>query len=155
MDSNSEARLKAVHPELARRVRQLADMLSFILAVTQGLRTYQQQNALYDQGRTAPGNIVTNAKGGESIHNFGLAVDVAPSDGAGGIDWDGKDAKWQEILAKAPSCGLAEGAQWRTFPDEPHLYPQEVPANPDDNMRYLFTEGGVEAVWKEYLPVTG
>jgi hypothetical protein len=82
------------------------------------------------------------------MHNYGLAIDVAPTDGHS-VDWDGKGAKWQEILAKAPSCGLAEGAQWRTFPDEPHLYPQECPANPDDNLRYLFAEGGLTAVWKE------
>jgi peptidoglycan L-alanyl-D-glutamate endopeptidase CwlK len=151
MDAHSEERLSQVHPELARRVHQLADMLSFPIIVTQGLRTYAEQNALYAQGRISTGKIVTEAQGGYSMHNFGLAVDVAPTDGHG-IDWNGKDAKWQEILAKAPSCGLAEGALWRTFPDEPHLYPQEVPAAPDDNFRYLFTEGGLAAVWKEYLP---
>lgn len=152
MDSNSEARLAEVHPELSRRVRQLADMLSFPLCVTQGLRTWPQQDAIYQQGRTTPGKIVTNAKPGHSIHNFGLAVDVAPLiDGK--IDWDGKDDKWMEILNRAPSCALAEGALWRTFPDEPHLYPQEVPAETNDNMRYLFTEGGLQAVWDEYLKV--
>lgn len=150
MDARSEERLNEVHPELARRVRQLADMLSFPIVVTQGLRTYAQQDALYQQGRTTPGKIVTNAEAGHSMHCFGLAVDVAPTDGFQ-IDWNGKDAKWAEILAKAPSCGLAEGARWRTFPDEPHLYPQEVPADPDDNFRYLFTEGGLDAVWREYL----
>jgi hypothetical protein len=70
------------------------------------------------------------------------------------IDWSGKDEKWTEILAKAPSCGLAEGAQWRTFPDKPHLYPTECPANPDDNVRYLFTEGGLAAVWQEFFPAS-
>jgi len=152
LDAHSEAKLAEIHPELSRRIHQLADMLSFPLMVTQGLRTYPQQDALYQQGRTTPGLIVTNAPAGHSMHNFALAVDVAPTDGFK-IDWNGKDAKWSEILAKAPSCGLAEGAQWRTFPDEPHLYPQEVPASPDDNIRYLFNEGGLEAVWKEYLPV--
>jgi peptidoglycan LD-endopeptidase CwlK len=151
MDPYSEARLKDVHPELARRIHQLADMLEFPMRVTQGLRTYAQQDALYAQGRTEPGLVVTEAKGGYSMHNFGLAVDVAPTDGFA-IDWNGKDAKWAEILSKAPSCGLAEGAAWRTFPDEPHLYPQEVPSAPDDNMRYLFNEGGLVAVWKELLP---
>jgi peptidoglycan LD-endopeptidase CwlK len=150
MDAHSEARLAEVHPELSRRVHQLSDLLSFSLLVTQGLRTYAQQDALYQQGRTTPGAVVTNAKAGESMHNFGLAVDVAPSDGAGGIDWNGKDAKWSEILQKAPVVGLAEGAQWRTFPDEPHLYPLEVPANPDDNMRYLFSEGGIQSVWESF-----
>jgi peptidoglycan L-alanyl-D-glutamate endopeptidase CwlK len=146
LSATSEAKLGEVHPELSRRIHQLADMLSFPIIVTQGLRTWPQQDALYQQGRTTPGAIVTHAKPGHSMHNFALAVDVAPIDGSK-IDWNGKDAKWQEILAKAPSCGLAEGAQWRTFPDEPHLYPQEVPANPDDNLRYLFTEGGIQAVW--------
>ena len=146
----SMERLAEVHPELSRRVQQLAAMLSFDLLVTQGLRTWPQQGALYAQGRTAPGKIVTNAKPGYSMHNFGLAVDVAPCvDGQ--VDWSGKDAKWQEILAKAPSCGLAEGAAWRTFPDEPHLYLAECPANPDDNTRYLFTEGGLTAVWAELV----
>jgi peptidoglycan L-alanyl-D-glutamate endopeptidase CwlK len=148
MDAHSEARLAEVHPELGRRVHRLETMLSFPLAVTQGLRTWPQQDALWQQGRTTPGNIVTNAPAGHSMHCFGLAVDVAPTDGHT-IDWNGKDEKWAEILAKAPSCGLAEGAQWRTFPDEPHLYPQELPANPDDNMRYLFTEGGLDAVWRD------
>lgn len=42
---------------------------------TEGLRTYQQQQDLYDQGRLVPGLIVTNAKPGKSLHNFGLAAD--------------------------------------------------------------------------------
>lgn len=169
MDAHSEARVAEVHPELGRRVHRLEAMLSFLLAVTQGLRTYPQQDALWAKGRTTPGVPcihndvtrpigscpqhplglpVTKAKAGQSMHNFGLAVDGAPLIN-GVIDWNGKDEKWAEILAKAPSCGLAEGAQWRTFPDEPHLYPRELPANPDDNLRYLYTEGGLTAVWKE------
>jgi len=151
LDAVSEAKLAEVNPELARRVRQLADLLSFPIIVTQGMRSYAKQDALYALGRTVSGAIVTNAKGGYSMHQFGLAVDVAPL-GEHGVDWDGKDAKWQEILAKALSCGLAEGAAWRTFPDEPHLYPQEVQATPDDNIRYLFLEGGALAVWNEILP---
>jgi peptidoglycan LD-endopeptidase CwlK len=154
MDSISEARLAQVHPELSRRIHQLAEMLPYMLRVTQGLRTYAEQNALYDQGRTTPGKIVTEAKGGYSMHNFGLAVDVVPMSASGQPDWNDKDAQWAEILAKAPACGLAEGAAWRTFPDEPHLYPQEVPASPDDNMRYLFNEGGVQAVWDALLPAS-
>src|SRR2546430_154984 len=117
LDANSEARLKEVHPELSLRVHRLSDMLSFPIIVTQGRRNYSQQEALYQQGRTTPGKIVTHAKPEQSAHCFLYAVDVAPADGLGGIDWNGKDEKWQEILTKAPSCGLAEGAQWRTFVD--------------------------------------
>ena len=145
MDSNSEARLAEVHPELSRRIHQLADMLSFPLVVTQGLRTYSQQAQLYAHGRTDPGPIVTNAKPEQSGHVFLYACDVAPTDGFQ-IDWNGKDAKWMEILNKAHSCGLAEGAQWRTFPDEPHLYLQELPATPDDEMVQAIREGGLDSV---------
>jgi peptidoglycan L-alanyl-D-glutamate endopeptidase CwlK len=122
-------------------------MLSVSIRITQGLRTYAEQDALYEQGRSSPGAIVTDAKGGYSMHNFGLAVDVAPIIN-GVIDWNDKDANWKEILAKALTCGLAEGAEWRTFPDEPHLYPQELPASPTDSMRALFATGGLQAVWE-------
>jgi len=149
LNAHSIEKLAEVHPELARRVKQLAEILSFDLVVTCGLRTWAEQDALFDQGRTQPGSIVTKAPGGHSAHNFGYAVDVAPSDGVG-IDWSGKDAKWNEILSKAPSCGLNEGAMWRTFPDEPHLYLQECPANPDDTMRWDFQEKGMPAVWASF-----
>lgn len=173
LDAISESRLADIHPESARRARQLADILSFPLRITQGLRTYPQQDVLWQQGRTTPGAPckhegiirpvgtcpdhplglpVTNAKGGYSMHNFGIPFDVCPLIN-GKPDWNDKDAQWAEILAKAPSVGLAEGAQWRTFPDDPHLYPQEVQPEPDDNIRYLFAEGGLQAVWAELLPV--
>ena len=145
MDSMSEAKLGAVHPELANRIHRLAELVSFPLIVTQGLRTFAQQQALYDQGRTAPGRIVTDAKPEQSAHVFMYAVDIAPTDGHK-IDWNGRDAKWAEILEKAVNCGLAEGAHWRTFPDEPHLYLQELPATPDEAMVEALKEGGLLAV---------
>src|SRR5437763_8315342 len=123
-DTISNERLEMVHPELARRLRKLASLLSFDIRLTQGLRTYSQQDGFWQQGRNPDGTyidpryhkgIVTNAKGGDSAHNFGYAGDVAPIS-AGVIDWDGRDEKWKEILAKATSCGLGEGATWRIFP---------------------------------------
>jgi peptidoglycan L-alanyl-D-glutamate endopeptidase CwlK len=152
MDPISETRLALVNPELSRRIHQLADLVSFPFRITQGLRTYSEQDALFDQGRTAPGRIVTEAKGGYSAHNFGYAVDVVPF--INGVpDWNDRDAQWAEILAKAPSCGLSEGATWRTFPDFPHLYPSECPADPTDEIRSLMASGGLQAVWAAILPV--
>ena len=60
------------------------------------------------------------------------------------------DSRWKQVLLLAKACGLAEGAEWRTFPDRPHLYPEECPANPDDTLRYLFKEGGMQAVWDSF-----
>jgi peptidoglycan L-alanyl-D-glutamate endopeptidase CwlK len=155
MDAISLARLQTVHPELRRRILQLDQLLTaqtpaIHLRVTQALRTWPEQAALYARGRTAPGPIVTNAKPGASMHNYGLAVDCVP-DLPGPIlwqpDWFTGDARWKTFLAQALTCGLAEGAEWRTFPDAPHLYLQELPANPDDNLLQILTDGGIQAVW--------
>jgi peptidoglycan LD-endopeptidase CwlK len=98
-----------------------------------------------------PGNIVTNAGPGYSMHNFGLAIDVVPYiDGV--VDWNSGDARWQEILTKAPSCGLGEGALWSSFPDKPHLYPNELQAEPTKEMRAAMASGGLQAVWALIQP---
>ncbi len=157
LDTVSQQRLVLVHPELSRRVTQLSTLLSFDIRVNQGRRTYPEQDVLWHQGRNQDGTyidpvhhigVVTNARGGHSAHNFCYAVDVAPIVN-GVIDWNGKDEKWAEVLREAANCDLAEGATWRTFPDEPHLYLKEMPADPDDNLRYIFTEGGMDAIYAE------
>jgi peptidoglycan L-alanyl-D-glutamate endopeptidase CwlK len=155
MDDVSENRLAQVHPVLSARIHALAVDIEpqAIIRITQGLRTWNEQDALYAQGRTQPGNIVTNAPGGYSAHNFGYAVDFV--DMLGVLpDWNRLDSQWQEILEKAVNYGLAEGATWRTFPDFPHLYLKELPADPDDTMRYIFMEKGLSGVWADWnLPV--
>jgi len=71
------------------------------LLVTSTYRDNESQNALYAQGRTAPGKKVTNAKAGESWHNYRCAVDVVPLR-SGKPVWDGNDPVWQTVgkLAK-------------------------------------------------------
>lgn len=86
------------------------------LLITQTLRTYAEQDALYAQGRTAPGARVTNARGGESWHNFGRAFDVAFVVG-GAVTWDGP---WEMIGAMGEACGLEWGGRW-AHPDRPHF----------------------------------
>lgn len=43
--------------------------------ITETMRSFQKQNIMYAQGRTISGAIVTNARGGESFHNYGMALD--------------------------------------------------------------------------------
>lgn len=151
LSDTSLARLDEVHPELSRRIKQLDAMLPYLsIQVSQGLRSWTQQDALYAKGRTLPGQIVTNAKGGYSAHCFGYAADVFPEDATGNPDWNVEHDNWKKILAVAPSCGLAEGAQWRTFPDSPHLYLSEFPATPTDEMRQVMRDGGMAAVWEMF-----
>jgi peptidoglycan L-alanyl-D-glutamate endopeptidase CwlK len=153
LDNISEARLNEVHPELARRIRSLNDKCEangVPLRVTCGLRTWAEQDLLYAKGRTLPGPVVTNAQGGYSAHNMAYAVDIVP--GKEGMpaftpDWDALDVSWKWVLLLAKDCQLAEGAEWRMFPDRAHFYLRELPATPDDEMRYTFKEGGMAAVF--------
>jgi len=85
--------------------------------MTQGYRSIAEQNALYAKGRTAPGNIVTNAPGGASWHNFRRAADYAfVIDG--NVTWDGP---WDKFGHIAQLCGLEWGGSWTKFRDKPHV----------------------------------
>lgn len=155
MDAISTARLSTVIPELRRRVLHLDNLLvngsmEVHLRVTRAFATFAEQAALYAQGRTTPGQIVTNAQPMDSMHIYGLAVDGCPD--LPGLpnwqpDWDSLDLRWKQFLLQATNCELAEGATWRTVKDFPHLYLVELPADPDDNLKELLTDGGVQAVW--------
>ena len=86
--------------------------------VISGNRTYAEQDALYAQGRTKPGARVTNARGGQSNHNFGVAFDI------GIFDANGKYWEESPAYAKAGETGKKLGLQWGgdwTFQDEPHF----------------------------------
>lgn len=155
MDNISEARLQNVIPVLADKIRQMAAMLELegiVIRVTQGLRTIAEQDALYAQGRTAPGKIVTNCKGGFSYHNFGLAVDCVPSqfgpDEPFNPDWNAAHNSWKRMEAIGQSLGLESGATWRTFPDAPHFQIQgRFPVGaPNDELREL-AQQGTQQVW--------
>lgn len=162
MDSISEARLQLVCPQLAMKIKNMISMLeseNIEIRVTQGMRTWDEQQQLYDQGRTTPGKIVTNAKPGYSYHNFGLAVDLVPS--VNGIDqkyvpdWNGSHPAWKRMIAVGQTVGLTEGALWRTFPDEPHFQLNGfLPVTPDDSVRQLYKDQGVDAVWAKALYIT-
>ena len=154
VDSVSEQRLVGIYPVLAEKIRQIAQELQpegIWIRVTQALRTIEEQDALYAQGRTAPGRIVTNCQGGHSYHNYGLAVDCVPSlPGDSYIpDWNADHPTWKRMEELGKELGLTVGAQWRSFPDAPHFqisgkYPVGAP---NDELRRIFQDGGFEAVF--------
>ncbi|AJD91524.1 hypothetical protein JMA_22070 [Jeotgalibacillus malaysiensis] len=89
--------------------------------ISSGLRTHAEQNALYAKGRTAPGNIVTNARAGQSVHNYGLAVDYFLTNHTGTTATWTVNAQWRRVAAIAKSMGFTWGGDWTSFPDAPHL----------------------------------
>ena len=89
------------------------------LLVTSTYRDNESQNALYAQGRTAPGAIVTRAKAGQSWHNYRCALDVVPLVNGKAI-WD-DPALWKQVGEIGKSCGLEWAGDWVTFKEFPHF----------------------------------
>lgn len=83
-----------------------------------GTRTYAEQNALYAQGRTAAGPRVTNARGGYSMHNFGIAWDCGIFRGGKYLD---DSPLYAELGKIGEAQGLEWGGSWTTISDEPHF----------------------------------
>lgn len=106
----ASATFAARHPELPR------------VFLTQTYRSPQDQAADYARGRSAPGKVVTNAKPGQSLHNYypALAFDVAFKRG-NVLSWD--VALFAAFAAIAKRFGLAWGGDWKTFRDNPHFEP--------------------------------
>jgi peptidoglycan L-alanyl-D-glutamate endopeptidase CwlK len=90
------------------------------LLVTSTYRDNVSQDALYAQGRTTPGKKVTNAKAGQSWHNYKCAVDVVPIV-AGKPRWDVKDEVWQQVGALGKAAGLEWAGNWTKFKEMPHF----------------------------------
>jgi peptidoglycan L-alanyl-D-glutamate endopeptidase CwlK len=125
------APVTALHPIVAAKQAELtaeAARLGIRMLITDGLRTVGEQDALYRQGRTADGQVVTTVKGGDSYHNYGLAIDFALRNKVGNVIWDmeydgnrnGK-SDWMEVVAIAKKLGFAWGGDWAGFRDYPHL----------------------------------
>lgn len=97
--------------------------------ITFALRTWAEQQALYDQGRNGhKGEIVTNAGPGQSYHNYGLALDFALQATDFKLVWDiNKDfdldhvADWMEVVRCFKTEGFSWGGNWKSFKDYPHF----------------------------------
>ena len=87
------------------------------IKVISGTRSYAEQDALYAQGRTAPGAKVTNARGGQSNHNFGIAFDIGIFEGNRYL---GDSPKYKAVGALGMDIGLEWGGSWKTIVDQPH-----------------------------------
>jgi len=119
-------RINGLHPAIRGNATAFildAQSRGIYLRITNGYRTFAEQDALHAQGRTATGNIVTNARGGESWHNFGLAIDVLEfRNGVTTADnmlWETEN--WDLIGAIGRSHGFEWGGDWTSFVDRPHF----------------------------------
>jgi len=121
VDDRSEKVIATLLPEVQPYARALvtkAGADGITIKVISGLRTYDEQNDLYAQGRTKPGRIVTNARGGFSNHNFGIAFDVGVFEGSQYLD---ESPKYKAVGVLGMDLGLEWGGNWKTIQDEPHF----------------------------------
>ena len=90
--------------------------LGLPVRVVEGYRSPERQTELYNQGRTTKGNIVTNAKAGESLHNFGVAVDfVFRKQG-----YNATKSEWKLLGDIGKAHGFDWGGDFKNFIDKPH-----------------------------------
>lgn len=113
-----------LHPRLQNAVRQLQKLCAregLTLGIGECFRSVAEQDALYAQGRTAPGSIVTNVPGRSysSQHQWGIAFDFFKNVSGHAYDDDGF---FSRVGALGKSLGLGWGGDWKDFPDRPHLY---------------------------------
>jgi len=135
MDQLTIERIKTAHPKLRAELLQQYKEANNLLGKGARLRfayvyrTAKEQNDLFNKRPK-----VTNAKAGQSIHNYGLAFDIVllyDNDGNGTFeeaswsqvrDFD-KDsiADWKEITDYFKSKGWEWGGDWKSFKDAPHF----------------------------------
>jgi peptidoglycan L-alanyl-D-glutamate endopeptidase CwlK len=115
--------LDDLHPivrEKAEQWLELCNQAGHEPLVTCTYRSVQEQDDLYAQGRSKPGKRVTNVRGGNSYHNWRVAIDFVPLL-AGKPVWDAEHKAWPEIATLAEAVGFEWGGRWTTFKDLPHL----------------------------------
>ena len=113
------------HPRLQTLTAQLVDKCAgagLPIKIGESFRSVAEQDALYAQGRTQPGNIVTNAKGSSysSQHQWGIAADFYRADGKGAYNEAGD--YFNRVGAIAKQLGLGWGGDWKSIVDKPHVY---------------------------------
>jgi peptidoglycan L-alanyl-D-glutamate endopeptidase CwlK len=134
MDGITLKRIDMLHPKLRDEAHTMYYDMCFALIgramprFAYTLRTIKEQNELYQIGRTKPGTKVTNAKGGQSYHNYGLAFDLVLIIDGKQASWDtlkdfdnDKVSDWLECVTIAKSYGWEWGGDWVKFKDQPHF----------------------------------
>lgn len=126
---NSLKKLEGLHPQLQNFFKELIKVSPYDFGITHGVRTAEEQNKLYQQGRTVPGKIVTNCDGYKLKSNhqaktdgFGYAGDIAILIN-NKITWEEK--YYKELANSARDLmqkyNIEWGGDWKNFKDLPHF----------------------------------
>jgi peptidoglycan L-alanyl-D-glutamate endopeptidase CwlK len=120
-DGRSEANIQTLLPAAQRKAREFMKAVQGVSAtvkIISGTRTFAEQDRLYRQGRDLPGPKVTNAHGGQSNHNFGVAWDIGIFQAG---QYLGESPLYAQVSRIGKGLGLEWGGDWARFRDEPHF----------------------------------
>jgi peptidoglycan L-alanyl-D-glutamate endopeptidase CwlK len=139
-DALTLQRIELLHPSVRQEAKEIYEEICerlngrVLCRFAFTLRTFAEQDELYAQGRTKAGAIVTKAKGGQSWHNYGLAIDIVmlhdkddngtneTASWGNKIDFDGDGvADWLEVVYVFKLFGWEWGGDWVNFKDTPHF----------------------------------
>ena len=112
------------HPELQKKAEKIVSACrgqGLLIGIGECYRSIAEQDALYAKGRTAPGSIVTNAKGSSysSHHQWGTAFDIYRNDGTGA--YNNNDGVFDLVGTIGVKIGLEWGGNWKSPVDKPHF----------------------------------
>lgn len=123
-DPTSDKNIQSLHPAIRMKATYFikeanANSNGTLIRISQGFRTYAEQNDLYAKGRRGVEGekIVTNAKGGQSNHNFGLAFDIAGIT-KGKLDYN---LDWEYLSKLGEFYGFQWGGNLKSIQDKPHF----------------------------------
>ena len=127
MDKITLDRIKTIHPilrdELEKDYIECNNLLpkGVRLRFAYVYRSVNEQNILFAQRPK-----VTNAKGGQSIHNYGLAFDIVilkDKDNNGTFETASFDIDehWMKVVKFFKAKGWSWGGDWKSFKDAPHF----------------------------------
>jgi peptidoglycan LD-endopeptidase CwlK len=141
-DARSEKNIRTLLPQAQEAARKSLVQLHAAgtdARVLSGTRSYGEQNTLFRQGRFGnPGAKVTNAKGGQSWHNFGRAWDIGIFIGG---QYQTGSAPYKTASEVALLPGVEWGGNWTSFPDMPH-YQWKTAGQKITAARAFFESGG-------------
>lgn len=140
--------INLLHPTLRSKAEELIQRAAAVginLIISQTLRSKAEQDEIYAQGRTQTGKVVSNAPYPQSLHNWGVAFDIAIIGADGKVTWD---VTWfKKVGPIGEALGLVWGGRWSKFPDYPHF---ELPNYSWSSLNKLYgSPGKFIKTWSE------
>ena len=157
--SDTEMRgIEKLHPDMQKACKVFLEECKrqgLPVLITETLRTQEEQERLYAQGRTTPGKIVTNCRGYQSPHCWGVAFDFCRN--VKGKEYDNTDGFFERVgniaktILKDTEYRLFWGGDFHTFVDKPHI--EMIKYLPNNSTKYLIEQYGTPenfmATWNE------